>query len=720
MPRHSRTLEVLLLALVLAGAGWLRLRESSRYIVSDETRWVCRSINFRTALMAGDWAGTFQSGHPGVITMWLGSFALDAETIGHWKGLCLDETNGGENTDQLDDVGMEGVYQTLAPVIFSAHRGIAVGSLLGLFLVYLMLRAGIGLRAPPALGGLALLAFDPFLMAHSRVMHVDAMLSILALPAVLGLAAWLRHGGRGRAVVAGLLAGLAMLAKSAGFLLGPFALGIFLWRGWRDRSWRLAARDFLAWGLAAAAIYAALWPAMWTDPIGTLLRDCDEPCRAGVLVKAGDEGGHVHQSGNYFMGRPVGDPGVFFYPVAGAFRMAPLGLIGAILAFGLAMRALLECGPPRLGFPGSRARRGRASASRVASSSRRERILSSVGLLLAWAIFFALVITLGPKKFDRYLLPSLAAANLAGGLILVMLAPRLWSGLQTLLRRRGDEAGAREDDRVGDATEARHSQFGDAAALVAVLLIGLLQFAEARGARAWPYPIAYYNPLLGGARAAQDVLLMGWGEGYDLAAEYLNGLPDAENSEAASKGVANFGPLFVGRFRSAPAFRPGRTDFVVLYKSQVQRRQEPLDQLEIYHDSPERQPIFTGSINGVEMVWVYDNATLPALRETLDELIEPGDLLIAGGESVLARHWDRETPLYRYWGHWTPNDIERELLPSLPENWTRAWVVRYPGYDPPATLEVLEAQTARGPTEAIAYPDGSSVEITLFTRTPAP
>ena len=44
-----------------------------------------------------------------------------------------------------------------------------------------------------------------------------------------------------------------------------------------------------------------------------------------------------------------------------------------------------------------------------------------------------------------------------------------------------------------------------------------------------PYFLSYYNPALGGGRTATQVLLVGWGEGLDRAAAYLNTKPNAQD-----------------------------------------------------------------------------------------------------------------------------------------------------------------------------------------------
>ena len=43
-----------------------------------------------------------------------------------------------------------------------------------------------------------------------------------------------------------------------------------------------------------------------------------------------------------------------------------------------------------------------------------------------------------------------------------------------------------------------------------------------------PYPLSYYNPLLGGGATASRWLLVGWGEGLDQVAVYLNAQDGAD------------------------------------------------------------------------------------------------------------------------------------------------------------------------------------------------
>ena len=78
----------LLLPLLLLGLGLaLRLHGLDRYIASDELRWTCRSLNFRQALLEGRPSETFQVGHPGVMTMWLGTAAAGFSPLGQLPAL---------------------------------------------------------------------------------------------------------------------------------------------------------------------------------------------------------------------------------------------------------------------------------------------------------------------------------------------------------------------------------------------------------------------------------------------------------------------------------------------------------------------------------------------------------------------------------------------------------------------------------------------------------
>ena len=65
--------------------------------------------------------------------------------------------------------------------------------------------------------------------------------------------------------------------------------------------------------------------------------------------------------------------------------------------------------------------------------------------------------------------------------------------------------------------------------------------------RVAPYHLSYYNPMMGGPKVAPRVLQVGWGEGLDQAARYLNSKPDAPGLRVVSWYKPCFSYFFVGQ-----------------------------------------------------------------------------------------------------------------------------------------------------------------------------
>jgi hypothetical protein len=114
------------------------------------------------------------------------------------------------------------------------------------------------------------------------------------------------------------------------------------------------------------------------------------------------------------------------------------------------------------------------------------------------------------------------------------------------------------------------------------------------------YALTYYNPLLGGAPAAQQALLIGWGEGLESAGDFLNQLPNAADLASATLYSEPFRPNFRGR--SLPLSRYEEADFLVHYVNMDQRDLLPTE-LETYVDSS--SPVATVDLVGVRFAAVY-------------------------------------------------------------------------------------------------------------------
>ena len=124
------------------------------------------------------------------------------------------------------------------------------------------------------------------------------------------------------------------------------------------------------------------------------------------------------------------------------------------------------------------------------------------------------------------------------------------------------------------------------------------------GVQIWPviqagrYPLAAYNPLFGGVRAAERAIPVGWGDGLDVAGDRIR-----ELSGGRTVTTAIWGPLRV----SFGAHAPGpvvsermlaQADFYVDY---VHARQRMLTPRQLVG----RTPTAVVNINGVDYARIY-------------------------------------------------------------------------------------------------------------------
>lgn len=508
------------LALLFVLAIGARLVGITLFITPDEDNWMRRTGNFAQALESGDLRRTFQSGHPGVTTMWAALLGTGPE-VARLAGV----------TVQDHPVTREPGFM---PLLIRARLGlVVVNAALLVGIVALSWRL-MGLL-PALLGGI-LLALDPFLVAHSQVVHVDGLSAGFMTVAMLAAGVYWWAGGRpGYLVLCGVASGLAVLTKAPSLVLGLLVPVVAFTAPLVDRAaWPLSrvVRSLIVAGLIGLVVIFALWPTLWVAPIETLVR------AARFTLETSAE----HRPGNYFLGRPVADPGPLYYPVAMMFRLSPLVLAGLV-----ALGVLL---PPRSLF-------------------------RPTLLLLLFIFGFVLFLSLAGKKLDRYTVPAFPALSLLAGMGLWTLG----SWIAPYLRQ----------TRAGE--QVRRSA---AALAVLLLLIGhslpLVMVA--------PYALAYYNPIVGGGPAAARVLLVGWGEGLDQVAEYLNAEPSPERQliSVYFPLELSFQGMVTGTVTQFSDSRP--VNFVVDYVNAAQRGHTPPD---VFGREPEREVW----INGILYARVY-------------------------------------------------------------------------------------------------------------------
>ncbi|HZO28854.1 MAG TPA: glycosyltransferase family 39 protein [Chloroflexota bacterium] len=532
-----RLVPVVVLTAIFLTAFVARLLASDVVITADEDNWMRRAGGFTYGLLNGQFGRTYQNGHPGVTTMWVAMLTLGPERMVQYA-------------DRVHGQRLVGRVPGFWDALVDARPGFA---LVTAALVTLI--AGLVWRLfGPLVGALSglLVGLEPFYLAISQLVHMDAILSGCMVASVLAaLVTWTRGGGRGWLVVSGVLGGLAILSKVPAVYLLAFVpmLGACLTLlGWeRDRSgqdgraprgFRQVIVDLAIWGLAAVCAFVLFWPAIWAlGPFEVLGR---------VVDFTRETGGQPHEQGTYFWGSQTADPGPLFYPVAMAFRLAPITIIGLAL--------LAVCW------------------RRVAPDHRRPALA-----LIAYGLGFLLMMTLGAKKLDRYALPIFPALGVLAALGV--------SAAYGWLR-----------DQMAAATPSTMVPWkSTAVALVVVLAVW-------PAATTYPYYLSYYNPLLGGGPAAQRTVMVGNGEGLDQVAEWLNAQPGAPDHWIVSQSFDILQALIVASGEPLRDRVPSNADFVVLYRFQIQIGHSPRV-LDEYLNR--RMPEHVVTINGVEYARIY-------------------------------------------------------------------------------------------------------------------
>lgn len=537
-----------------------RIWNLSAIITPDERRWVERSVAFFSALLQHDWVNTFQEGHPGVTTMWTGTLGLWGKYLQSYLDMSLPDYLAQVTT--RPSVSLE----YLAP----ARLPTAILTALGIVVVYLLLRRLFDTL--PALLSAMLLALDPFYLAHSRVIHHDALATCFTLIALLAFLGYVwRHQSVLWLILSGVSAGLAFLSKGSALFLIPFMGSILLWAIWADvrqqpKTWRRALMGRvgvgLVWFAIALIVFIVFWPAMWVEPVATV---------SSMLDKAIGYAQEAHTKGNYFLGQPVADPGLLFYPLALLFRTTPISLLGFLL---FVVQLVLY-------------------ARRHGFSS----LIDSAGIqvqlsLLLYLVIFTLFMGAGSKKFDRYLLPAFPVVDILAGIAIAGAARSIATGTE-----------AKTDADSGTAITRQPLPTVAWIVVTAVLLMqGLASLPQQ------PYYLSAYNALVGGPWLAMRIILVGWGEGLEQAAAYLNQQPEVEDMRVSQFYYRDFATFFKGQGQKLRDDNPDNpvpwqgSDYVVFYINQV-LRQIPDEATVDYFQA--QTPEYSFSRNGIPYVQVY-------------------------------------------------------------------------------------------------------------------
>jgi len=601
--RHNILLSVALFLLALIP----RLPDLGRFLTADEFLWVDRSRNFLAGLtspayqcttvvekweFAQGLACTLRTGHPGVTTMWTGVFGFLLRWLADGRPGSLHDYVVAVSTNPLD-----------ASFIAPERLGTVLITSLWVVAVYWLVRRLFGPAI--ALVGAILIALDPFHIALSRVIHHDALSTTFMTLSVLGVFIYWGEVGQPSAASArffyqrrwlfasGLLAGFGFISKSPALYLMPFIALTGLWFFFESGRWKgtegrfslqpsafiLLIVDGLLWFAASLLVVFAFWPAMWVIPKETL----ETVFFIGSKYATGG-----HAKGNYFLGHISKDPGSFFYPVTWLFRATPLVVIGVLAALLAWLERLKNRGTKESGLEGNSAVRVRPSA-----------FYRYLPLILLFIAGYYLLMTIGEKKQDRYFLPVYPWLSLVAAF-----------GLVSMIKFQ--------------------EHFSFPAPRVPLLIFLVLLLNGYLVYTSFPYYFTYFNPLLGGAKVAEKAVTVGWGEGLDLAADYLNQKIDPSQTRVASWYESTFAPFYHGPSISYSKEK-GKAlagDYVIFYINQTQRRFPDDIFFEYFENRFEPEKIIT--LKGIDYAWIY-----PSLG--IDHYIQ--DQTYTGIASLLAWQW---------------------------------------------------------------------------------
>jgi len=518
-----------------------------QFITVDEPRWIQWSSWFLGGLLWADYeCPSLRSGR-------------QIETTG-W-GCTLTDSNPGVTTMWLGGLGLL-IHQQrytdvdlrtflesveITPQVLATTQLPFAVAQAGLITVFYLLLVHL-LSARIALLSALIITLHPFHIALSRVIHHDALTTgFMTLSFLFMIAYWLYGWSWGWLGLAAMMAGLAILSKPVGWFIMPVA-ALVGWAGlWWANGHKISKQQ-----IGRLLIEGLTWG-------GLVCLTCilflpafwtipGEVIRSTLLDSmTRTTEGHLQ----YFMGQVTTEPTFLFYLVGLAFRTTPVEIIGLLML------------PFIMG-------RNRAWLKNPL-----------IWLIILFMGFFLLFINLAPKKQIRYLLPIFP-------LIAILVAISLTETWDWL------------------AQKWHRLAHWPTAPLVCMIVLwqGWLVSQHA------PYYFTYYNPWLGGTTQAAKTFTVGWGEGYNEAAAYLNQKQQVETMKVATISAGmTFRPFFKGDDSGgSTSHKALSADYLVYYISLVQRIAARPEYQPVWHYLQHfHQPEYRVTLNGVDYVKLYRN-----------------------------------------------------------------------------------------------------------------
>lgn len=267
----------------------------------DAVNWHFRSEQFIVGLKSGDLLKTYQHYHPGVTLMWTMGVPIELYRQINPQDRIYTENN------------------------FILQHQIAKYSVVGLQLVLTLvliygLKELFGLKK--ALISVALFTFEPWFLGNSRLLHMDTLLALFMILALVYSFLSVKKKSTKYLIVAGMFAGLSFLTKSVGLLSFLTVPLILITDRFVNKRYDLKLKAYFSrtgiFLLFAVTTIFISFPALWVNPKFVLSDIYNEGLRIGT--RRGHE--------QVILGEAVDVAGPQFYPVVLALKTSPIIWLG--------------------------------------------------------------------------------------------------------------------------------------------------------------------------------------------------------------------------------------------------------------------------------------------------------------------------------------------------------------------------------------------------------
>ena len=550
-----------------------RLPALDSFVTLDEPSWLSQGANFYYALGQREFQNTVYEYQPAVTTMWIISVAMLVyfpEYRGFGQGY-LDYEKG-----RLDPFMYEHGKDPLMLLTYARFIQILILLILFLLLYYLLQRF-----TPKLVAAFILVfaAFDPFYLSQARLLNHEAMVSLFVLVSLMALVVYLFKDRKIIfLLISGAAAGFAQLTKSSAIAMLA-GVGILLLmqmiqerqQGW-GKTFVKYAKTFALWLFFLVIAYFLFWPGMWVAP-GKMLYQV-----YGNAFSYAFQGARLTVTEDLDVSRFSLNNlrGIWEVAKVLLYRTTPFTWFGVLLGFTLPF-------------------------TREPKLIQQNRLFFT--LLLTNAVAFILLIGIAQgRNSPHYILTSYLSLNLLAGL-------GWYYAIQWIASR--------------FSMKQLRLQY---AGLVVVLLLQVWSALSY-----FPYYFTYRNPILYSFGWYKNYPNFPYGEGLELAGQYLAELPGAADTTVFSyysRGCFSY--YYPGRSIS---FRPyyvdgdhaedllgnlEASDYLVVYYA----NQSQLNKYDAYLDILSTvEPVHVIWMNGYEYVQIYRvDALSPEIIQALADL----------------------------------------------------------------------------------------------------